>query len=37
MRKDEYLKYYSTYYMNNYMEEDIYERETPFCNITIIT
>ena len=35
MRKDEYLKYHSTYYMNNYMEEDIYESEKPFCNITI--
>ena len=35
MRKDEYLKYHSAYYMNNYMEEDIYEKEIPFCNITI--
>lgn len=35
IKKDEYLKYYSTYYMNNFMEDNIYENEKPFCNITI--
>ena len=35
IQKDTYLKYHSSYYMNNYIEEDIYESEKPFSNITI--
>ena len=35
MKKDTYLKYHSSYYMNNYIEDDIYESEKPFANITI--
>ena len=35
MREDEYLKYHSAYYMNNYIENDIYETDEPFCDITI--
>ena len=35
LRKDEYLKYHSTFYMSNYIEDDIYESGKPFCNITI--
>ena len=32
IQKDIYLKYHSSYYMNNYIEEDIYESEKPFSN-----
>ena len=36
-RKDEYLKYHSSYYMSNLIEDDIYRPESKesICNITI--
>ena len=35
IRKDEYLKYHTAYYMNNYIENDIYETGESFSNIGI--